>query len=137
MSGCRADTAAARGVSMFGRKRGTAGRFSLVEQSGFRPRWTAKIGGSSENSPVERIVYYLQGRRDHKSLEPRSGGRKIAQGEAEGETLGTKQIRLSPERAAGACVHIFMAVLRIPGFLETDCILFSRPRIFVGSCEGR
>ena len=40
---------AARGKSVFGRKRGTAIRFSFVEPPCFQRRWTAKIVGSSEN----------------------------------------------------------------------------------------
>ena len=53
-------------------------------------------------STFESNVHYVCVRRDREHIEPRSGGRNIAQGAAEGGTLGNRPNRESPEGAAGS-----------------------------------
>ena len=52
-------------------------------------------------------VHHVHDRRGYKSTKPRSGGGNLAQGEAEGGTLGTQPAGGSPERAAGIPSSLF------------------------------
>ena len=75
----------------------------------------------------ENIVYDVYTRQDREYLEPRSGGRNIAQGGAEGETLGRTPIGESPVRAAGRPPNThFHGGIMNSRFLETDCTPFAR-----------
>ena len=60
----------------------------------------------------ECIMHYACARRNHEPLQPRSGDRNIAQGGAEGGTLGSLHLESEPCKGdRNAFAPIFMAVL--------------------------